>query len=131
MTTTDSELRTNYVSKLPAGHYASLYREHELHGAHVIMLGPGNDEAAKEACRAWPGGLQVGGGITDANARQWIERGAEKVYKPLFYLPSLHHGLRAFLVTVSRNMGFVFLSFTLKAYRNYREVTSNLTSRSR
>ena len=66
MTTTDSELRTNYVSKLPAGHYASLYRVHELHGAHVIMLGPGNDEAAKEACRAWPGGLQVGGGITDA-----------------------------------------------------------------
>jgi phosphoribosylformimino-5-aminoimidazole carboxamide ribonucleotide (ProFAR) isomerase len=43
------------------------------------MLGPGNEEAAREALAAWPGGLQVGGGITDQNAGEWIERGAEKV----------------------------------------------------
>lgn len=79
LTTTDSDLKTNYVSKLPAGYYGKLYRDNDLVGAHVIMLGPGNDEAATEACQAWPNGLQVGGGINDTNAREWTERGAEKV----------------------------------------------------
>lgn len=74
-----TELKTNYVSKLPAGHYAQLYKDNGLSGAHVIMLGPGNDEAAQEALAAWPGGLQVGGGINDTNAKTWMDRGAEKV----------------------------------------------------
>lgn len=43
------------------------------------MLGPGNDDAAREALEAWPAMLQVGGGITDQNARNWIEQGAGKV----------------------------------------------------
>jgi len=43
------------------------------------MLGPGNDDAAREALAAWPRHLQVGGGITDINAMQWIEAGADKV----------------------------------------------------
>jgi phosphoribosylformimino-5-aminoimidazole carboxamide ribotide isomerase len=75
----DSDLKTNYVSKLPASHYAELYRKHELRGGHVVMLGPGNDEAAKEALRTWPGGLQVAGGINDKNAQYWIDQGADKV----------------------------------------------------
>ena len=48
-------------------------------GAHVIMLGPGNEAAAHEALASWPGGLQIGGGITADNANKWMERGAEKV----------------------------------------------------
>ena len=43
------------------------------------MLGPGNEEAAHQALNEWPGGLQVGGGINDKNAAQWIAAGAEKV----------------------------------------------------
>lgn len=74
-----SELQTNYISAHPAGHYAKLYRDNALEGAHVIMLGPGNDEAAQEALAAWPGHLQVGGGIADKNAALWIQRGASKV----------------------------------------------------
>ena len=74
-----SELKTNYVSKLPSGHYAQLYKDAALSGAHVIMLGPGNEAAAQEALSAWPGALQLGGGINDTNAKQWIEKGAEKV----------------------------------------------------
>jgi phosphoribosylformimino-5-aminoimidazole carboxamide ribotide isomerase len=35
--------------------YARLYKENGLTGGHVIKLGPGNDEAAKEALIAWPG----------------------------------------------------------------------------
>ena len=75
-----NDLRTNYVSKRPASFYAELYRQHQLLGAHVIMLGPNNEDATKQALQAWPGKLQVGGGINDRNARQWIEAGAEKVY---------------------------------------------------
>lgn len=77
--TTPSSLQTNHVSAHPAGHFASLYRKHNLTGGHVIMLGPGNEDAAREALAAWPGGLQVGGGIGEGNAREWIEAGAEQV----------------------------------------------------
>jgi len=38
-----------------AGEFAEIYRRHNLTGAHVIKLGPGNDAAAKEALAAWPG----------------------------------------------------------------------------
>lgn len=49
------------------------------------MLGPGNEDAAKEALATWPQALQVGGGITDANAAEWIEYGADKVGLPRKY----------------------------------------------
>ena len=74
-----STLKTNYISSLPAGHFARLYRENAATGAHVIMLGPGNETAAKQALAVWPGGLQLGGGITDVNAADWMRAGAEKV----------------------------------------------------
>ncbi|KAH8653465.1 phosphoribosylformimino-5-aminoimidazole carboxamide ribotide isomerase [Xylariales sp. PMI_506] len=83
-----SELKTNHVSLHPAGHFAGLYRDNGLAGAHVIMLGPNNDTAAREALAAWPGGLQVGGGINDQNAREWIENGAEKVIITSYLFPS-------------------------------------------
>ena len=43
------------------------------------MLGPGNDQAAREALAAWPGGMQVGGGIRADNASQWLDAGASHV----------------------------------------------------
>ncbi|KAL2038462.1 hypothetical protein N7G274_008801 [Stereocaulon virgatum] len=82
-----SELKTNYVSKHPASYFAQLYKDHALKGAHVIMLGPGNEKAAQEALAAWPRGLQVGGGINETNARQWIDRGAEKVIVTSYLFP--------------------------------------------
>ena len=74
-----SALQTNYVSQHPSAHFAQLYKDNDLAGAHVIMLGPGNDTAAREALQAWPEGLQVGGGINDKNAKDWMAAGAEKV----------------------------------------------------
>ena len=79
LSTISSDLKTNHVSTQPAKYFAKLYRNHDCRGGHVIMLGPGNEEAAKEALATWPGGLQVGGGISDQNAREWIAQGAEKV----------------------------------------------------
>ncbi|MBM9536641.1 phosphoribosylformimino-5-aminoimidazole carboxamide ribotide isomerase [Desulfobulbus alkaliphilus] len=70
---------TNFSSELPSSYYAEMYRRDRLTGGHVIMLGPGNEAAAREALRAWPGGLQVGGGISDQNAAQWLELGASHV----------------------------------------------------
>ncbi len=43
------------------------------------MLGPGNEDAAIEALKEWPGGLQVGGGINAENAPWWIDQGASHV----------------------------------------------------
>lgn len=76
---TASALKTNFTSTHPAAYYAQLYRSRNCTGGHVIMLGPGNDDAATEALSAWPGGLQVGGGINEKNAALWLGRGAEKV----------------------------------------------------
>src|SRR5690606_27867567 len=45
----------------------------------VIMLGPGNEAAAKEALAAWRGGMQIGGGIREANAEEWLDAGASHV----------------------------------------------------
>ena len=70
---------TNFSSEFPPSHYAAMYRRDRLTGGHVIMLGPGNTTAACEALRAWPGGLQVGGGINDKNAAQWLDLGASHV----------------------------------------------------
>ena len=79
LTTDDAALKTNFTSEHPAAYYASLYQKHDLKGGHIIMLGPGNDTAAREALSAWPNGLQVGGGIKDSNAAEWISAGAERV----------------------------------------------------
>lgn len=68
--------RENFVAELGAGWFAEKFRGDGLAGGHVIRLGPGNDEAAREALAAWPGGLQLGGGITDENAGQWLDAGA-------------------------------------------------------
>ncbi|KAJ3197755.1 Enzyme that catalyzes the fourth step in the histidine pathway [Entophlyctis luteolus] len=71
----DLQLRTNFVSNHPASYYAQLYRSHHLTGAHVIKLGPGNDDAALDALTSWPNMLQLGGGITVDNAEYWLSEG--------------------------------------------------------
>lgn len=87
LSSTFSDLKINHVSKLPASHFAKLYRELDLTGAHVIMLGPNNEAAAEDALVAWPGALQVGGGINDKNAKCWIDRGADKVIVTSYLFP--------------------------------------------
>ena len=74
-----SQLRTNFVSDRPASWFAELYKRDGLQGGHVIMLGPGNEAAARDALGAYPGGLHVGGGINLDNARGWLDAGASHV----------------------------------------------------
>jgi phosphoribosylformimino-5-aminoimidazole carboxamide ribotide isomerase len=70
---------TNFTADRPAEWFAALYRRDNLTGGHVIQLGPGNAAAARAALAAWPGGLQIGGGITADNAAAWIDAGASHV----------------------------------------------------
>ena len=70
---------TNFVADQPPSYYSNLFRQDDLTGGHVILLGPGSESAAEDALSAWPGGMQVGGGVTLENARQWLDRGAAAV----------------------------------------------------
>ncbi|KZT64327.1 Phosphoribosylformimino-5-aminoimidazole carboxamide ribotide isomerase [Daedalea quercina L-15889] len=81
-----STLRTNFVAR-------RLYKKHGLEGGHIIKLGPGNDDAAREALQAWEGRLQVGGGITDKNCREWLEAGASKVIVTSYLFPDAKFSL--------------------------------------
>lgn len=72
-------VRTNFVSERPAAWFAELYKRDGLTGGHVIMLGDGNEAPARAALAAYPGGLQVGGGISAANAGDWLDAGASHV----------------------------------------------------
>ncbi|MFC5401220.1 phosphoribosylformimino-5-aminoimidazole carboxamide ribotide isomerase [Cohnella soli] len=74
-----SKVVENFVSERGADYYASLYKEDGLTGGHIIMLGGGNREAALSALRAYPGGLQIGGGITADNAADYLREGASHV----------------------------------------------------
>jgi len=76
---TGTGLVENYVADRPAEWFAEKYGQDRLRGGHVIKLGAGNDGAARAALSAFPGGLQIGGGITAQNAKEWIEAGASHV----------------------------------------------------
>jgi len=70
---------TNFVSDRDATYYASLYREHNLRGGHIISLGPNNQQSALRALTAFPQGMQYGGGVNLENASEFLEAGASHV----------------------------------------------------
>jgi phosphoribosylformimino-5-aminoimidazole carboxamide ribotide isomerase len=72
-------LQENFTADKPSNWFAELYKNDNLRGGHIIQLGPGNEEAATEALAAWPGGMQIGGGINLDNCCQWLDRGASHV----------------------------------------------------
>ncbi|EWC47824.1 1-(5-phosphoribosyl)-5-(5- phosphoribosylamino)methylideneamino imidazole-4-carboxamide isomerase [Drechslerella stenobrocha 248] len=86
--TSSAQLVTNHTSTHPPSYFSKLYREHNLTGTHVIMLGPNCEAAAREALDAWPGALQVGGGITGSNALRWLDWGADKVIVTSYLFPN-------------------------------------------
>lgn len=76
----------NFVSEKDAAFYAKMYQKDGLRGGHVIMLNAKNSqyyektkEQAIKALQAYPGGLQIGGGINDENAKQFLDAGASHV----------------------------------------------------
>lgn len=77
---------TNFSSEKGAAFYAELYRKDHLSGGHIILLNPASSkyykktkEQALDALKAYPGGLQIGGGITAENASEYLSAGASHV----------------------------------------------------
>lgn len=77
---------TNFTSEQDACFYAKLYQKDGLRGGHVIMLNAGTSKyfeetkrQALEALRIYPKGLQIGGGITADNAKEYLDAGASHV----------------------------------------------------
>lgn len=76
----------NFVAVQDASFFAEIYKENQIEGAHVILLN-GKDSAYYEKTRqqayaalaAYPGHMQVGGGITLHNAQEYLDAGADKV----------------------------------------------------
>ena len=75
----DKGAKENFISEHDASYYASLYREYGLRGGHVIALGKGNKTESLDALKAYPQGLQFGGGVTARNATEFLEAGASHV----------------------------------------------------
>ena len=76
----------NFVSEQDAAFYARLYQSQNIRGGHIILLNPKQSEfyeatkaQAIKALGAYPGGLQIGGGINAENAPEFIEAGAQAV----------------------------------------------------
>lgn len=76
----------NYVAQQNAAYFAELYRNAGLKGGHIILLNAqGSDyyedsrRQAFSALEAYPGGLQVGGGITPDNGEEYLQAGASHV----------------------------------------------------
>ncbi len=78
--------KDNFVSEQTADFYANLYKSKGLNGGHIIILNSKESEyyektkaQAMLALATYPKGLQIGGGITDENAMEYIEAGASHV----------------------------------------------------
>ena len=80
-------LKTNFETDRSPAWFAELYKKDSVRGGHVIMLGKGNVDAAKAALAAYPGGLQVGGGITADNALEYLNAGASHVIVTSWIFP--------------------------------------------
>ena len=81
-----NQAKENFVSEQDASFYAEYYKKNGIKGGHIILLNPpaseyyeDTKEQALKALRAYPGGMQIGGGIHSENAKEYIEHGASHV----------------------------------------------------
>lgn len=80
------QAKENFVSEQDAAFYARMYRDAGLRGGHVVLLNGADSpyyEATKQqaflALGAYPGGLQLGGGVNPENAAEYLDAGASHV----------------------------------------------------
>ena len=78
--------KENFVSKMNGEYYARFYKKDGIKGGHIILLNsrdseyyPKTKEQALSALHAYPGGFQIGGGITAENAAYFLREGASHV----------------------------------------------------
>lgn len=80
------QAKENFVAEQDAAFFARLYKSRGIKGGHIILLNPVESQyykdtraQAMEALRAYPGGMQIGGGIHPGNAEAFLEAGASHV----------------------------------------------------
>lgn len=76
----------NFISEADAAFYAEMYRRDGLTGGHIILLNHKESEyyqqdlqQAAGALKAFPGGMQIGGGVDLYNAESFLDMGASHV----------------------------------------------------
>lgn len=82
----NNQAKENFVSEQEADYYAALYKKEHLNGGHIILLNPRGTAFYQEDCiqaekalKEYPGGFQIGGGITYENAGDFLKMGASHV----------------------------------------------------
>ena len=121
--------RENFVSEQDAAWYAKLYQEDGLKGGHVILLNGADSlyyEATKaqalKALKAYPGGLQIGGGIHPDNAAEYLDAGASQVIVTSYVFKNgriQHENLEKMLAAVGRDRLVLDLSCRKKGGAYY------------
>lgn len=78
--------KENFVSEKDGAFFAGFYKKDGIKGGHIILLNsrdsqyyPETKKQALLALHAYPGGFQVGGGITAENASEFLREGASHV----------------------------------------------------
>lgn len=81
-----NQAKENFVSDRDGSFYAALYQSFGLSGGHIILLNPPGSEyyeadveQARMALEAYPGGMQIGGGMNADNAGRFLAMGASHV----------------------------------------------------
>ena len=80
------QAQENFVAEQDAPFFARLYQSRGIRGGHIILLNPvtspyyeATRQQAIEALKAYPGGMQIGGGIREDNAESFLDAGASHV----------------------------------------------------
>lgn len=121
--------RENFVAKQDAAFFARLYQEYGIRNGHIILLNPVSSpyynetkKQALSALAAYPGGLQVGGGITPDNAKEFLDAGASHVIVTSYVFKDGHiqyDRLKELVKTVGKDRLVLDLSARMKEEHYY------------
>lgn len=123
----------NYISDHNADYYADLYKSDNLTGGHIILLNSidsqyvqTNINQAKSALSTFPNGLQIGGGVNDTNAIDWLNAGASHVIVTsyVFHDGILDTGRLNRLKTIAGKSNIV-LDLSCRRYDNGYHIMTN------
>ena len=89
--------KENFVAEHDADYYADFYKQKGIKGGHIVLLNPVSSDyfaatkaQALKALKQYPGGLQIGGGINDENAAEYLDAGASHVIVTSFVFRDGH-----------------------------------------
>lgn len=118
----ESGAKENFISKKSSDYYANLYMESGLTGGHLISIGKDNGAEIVKALKAYPNGLQIGGGVTLDNAMDYINLGATHVIVTSFIFSNGHfefNNLKQISKLVGKNKLVIDLSCRKKNNKYY------------